>query len=124
MKNKHYTKDHEWVDVHADEATIGITQYAVDELGDIVYIELPEVGRLVTKGDEIGTVESVKTVSSIYAPLSGTITRINNDLPSRPDIINESPDANGWIVAIKPSKIDEIEALLSMADYQTHCDTL
>tara|TARA_Y100000389_G_scaffold172458_1_gene180868 strand:+ start:2920 stop:3294 length:375 start_codon:yes stop_codon:yes gene_type:complete len=124
MTNKHYTKDHEWVDVHADEATIGITQYAVDELGDIVYIELPEVGRLVTKGDEIGTVESVKTVSSIYAPLSGTITRINNDLPSRPDIINESPDANGWIVAIKPSKIDEIEALLSMADYQTHCDTL
>ncbi|MDG2265340.1 MAG: glycine cleavage system protein GcvH [Candidatus Marinamargulisbacteria bacterium] len=124
MKNKHYTKDHEWVDVHADEATIGITQYAVDELGDIVYIELPEVGRLVTKGDEIGTVESVKTVSSIYAPLSGTITRINNDLPSRPDIINESPDANGWIVAIKPSKIDEVEALLSMADYQTHCDTL
>ena len=124
MKNKHYTKDHEWVDIQANEATIGITQYAVDELGDIVYIELPDVGRLVTKGDEIGTIESVKTVSSIYAPLSGTITRINNDLPSRPDIINESSDANGWIVAIKPSKIDEMESLLSMDDYQTYCDTL
>lgn len=124
MKNKYYTKDHEWVNIQSDEATIGITQYAVDELGDIVYIELPEVGRLVKKGDEIGTVESVKTVSSIYAPLSGTITRINTDLPSKPDIINESPDTGGWIVAIRPSKIDELTTLLSTTDYHTHCDTL
>jgi glycine cleavage system H protein len=124
MSNKHYTPDHEWVEIQSTEATIGITQYAVDELGDIVYIELPEVGRSVTKGEEIGTVESVKTVSSIYAPLSGTITRINAELTERPDIVNESPDANGWMVAIEPTNSAEHHELLNASDYQKHCDSL
>tara|TARA_X000001036_G_scaffold437811_1_gene484063 strand:- start:1291 stop:1671 length:381 start_codon:yes stop_codon:yes gene_type:complete len=126
MSKRYYTNDHEWVAIPSDnaEATIGITQYAVDELGDIVYVELPEIGQSVQQGDEIGTVESVKTVSSIYAPLSGNIVRTNTELSNRPDIINEAPDSDGWMVVIAPTNADELSSLLSPSDYQHHCDTL
>ena len=126
MSNIYYTNDHEWVEVLADnaEATVGITQYAVDELGDIVYVELPEIGQSIQQGEEIGTVESVKTVSSIYAPLSGKIIRTNTALTNRPDIINEAPDSDGWMVVIAPTNTDDIKRLLSPSDYQHHCDTL
>ncbi len=115
-----YTKSHEWVKVEGDTARVGITDHAQEELGDIVYVELPNVGRVVTKEDAFGTVESVKAVSEIYAPVSGEVIEVNDALASGSEAaLNESPYENGWLVKIKLKNPAEADALLDAAAYKT-----
>jgi len=120
-KNTFFTKDHEWVSVDGDIATVGITQYATDELGEIVYVELPEIGQIFSSSDEFGTVESVKTVSSLYAPISGEVSEIN-DVVSSPEIINESPMEAGWLIRLKIDDSTELEALMTDNQYSEFTD--
>lgn len=117
-QNLKYTKDHEWALVEEDMATIGITDYAQGELGDIVYIELPGVGDSVAKGDTIGTIEAVKTVADMYSPLSGEITEVNEALADAAEKINQDPYGEGWIAKIKISTSSELDELLSPKAYQ------
>ncbi|MBO8131478.1 MAG: glycine cleavage system protein GcvH [Candidatus Marinimicrobia bacterium] len=117
-KNLKYTKDHEWVLIEDGVATIGITDYAQNELGDIVYVELPEVGKLVTKGDAVSTIEAVKTVADVYSPLSGEVNEVNETLADTAEIINKDPYGEGWIFKLKISNKDEINDLLTAEDYK------
>jgi glycine cleavage system H protein len=110
-----YTKDHEWVRMEEGAAIIGITDYAAQELGDIVYIELPEVGREVQAGESMGTIETVKAVEDVYAPLSGTVVEVNASLEQKPEAVNEDPYGEGWLVRIEPE--GDAEDLMSAADY-------
>jgi glycine cleavage system H protein len=112
-----YTKDHEWARLEGDVATIGITEYAQGELGDIVFVELPKKGLDVTQGKAFGTIEAVKAVSDMFAPLSGIITDINGALESSPEKINSDPYGAGWMVKIKLSNLNEKKNLLSAVDY-------
>jgi glycine cleavage system H protein len=113
-----YTEDHEWVRQENGEVVEGITDYAQSELSDIVYIELPETGIDVHKGEAIGTIEAVKTVSDLYAAVSGTISDINKDLEEHPDLINKDPYDAGWIVRIKISEPEELNNLLDSEEYK------
>jgi len=113
-----YTKEHEWVHLEGDRAKIGITEHAQSELGDIVFVELPEVGKRVNKGDNLATVESVKSVSDIYAPVSGEVVEVNESLESSPDIINKDPHGAGWIAVLKVADPNEVESLLDAAGYE------
>lgn len=117
-ENLRYTKDHEWAFVDGDLATIGITDYAQNELGDIVYIEFPNVGDTFSKGDAIGTIEAVKTVSDIFTPLSGEIIEINEALKDASELVNKDPYGEGWIAKIKLVDPSEINTLLSPEDYK------
>jgi len=117
-KNLKYTNDHEWALIEGDTATVGITEYAAGELGDVVYVEMPEVGDTVTKGDSIGTIEAVKTVADIYCPLSGEITAVNEALNDSSELVNQDPFGEGWIVKIKLSNPAEAAELLSPEDYK------
>ena len=116
----HYTKEHEWVRVDGDTGTVGITWHAQNELGDIVYVDLPKVGAQVSKGGNLGSVESVKAVSDIYSPVSGEVSDINEQLTSAPEKLNNDPHGEAWLVKIKLTAPDEIKSLLSAADYQTY----
>ncbi len=113
----HYTEDHEWVNVEGDTAKIGISDYAQDQLGDIVFVELPNVGDSFQKGDEFGTVESVKAVSELYIPISGEVTAINNALEDSPELVNTQPYDDGWMIAVKIADPSELDALISKGDY-------
>ena len=117
--DRKYSDQHEWVQVDDGVATLGITDFAQKELGDIVYVELPEDGREVAKGDVIGTIESVKAVSDIYAPVSGTIAGVNAALEEGPDKVNSEPFGEGWYCKIKMSAADELEALMDAAAYDS-----
>ena len=112
-----YTDDHEWIKIDSDLAIVGITDFAQSELGDIIFVEFPNVGEHVNQKDTIGTLEAVKTVADIYSPLSGEIVEINEELESNPELINEAPYNNGWILKIKINNKDEIKSLLSGDDY-------
>lgn len=112
-----YTEDHEWVSTQGGTLKVGISDYAQDQLGDIVFVELPEVGATFAKGDEFGTLESVKAVSELYLPMSGEIVAVNEALGDSPELINQDPYAN-WIVEIKPSDMSELEQLLAVAAYR------
>lgn len=112
-----YTEDHEWVSTKGGTLKVGISDYAQDQLGDIVFVELPEVGATFAKGDEFGTLESVKAVSELYLPMSGEIVAVNEALGDSPELINQDPYAN-WIVEIKPSDMSELEQLLAVAAYR------
>jgi len=112
-----YTNDHEWIKIDSDLAIVGITDFAQSELGDIIFVEFPNVGEHVNQKDTIGTLEAVKTVADIYSPLSGEIVEINEELESNPELINEAPYNNGWILKIKINNKDEIKSLLSGDDY-------
>ena len=115
-----YTKEHEWLKViGSDCVQIGITDYAQRELGDVVFVELPTVGSVIAKGESLGTVESVKAVSDVYAPVSGTITAVNTQLTSAPESINQAPHGNGWLVELKPTQADELNTLLSATEYDS-----
>jgi len=113
-----YSKDHEWVRVEGDIAVIGITDYAQSELGDIVYVELPEVGTKVQKGDTVATVEAVKTAADVYSPVSGEVVEVNSALEEHAELINKDPYGEGWIVKIKMSNPDELNELLSAEEYK------
>ena len=119
-ENLRFTSEHEWVRVadEGDEVTIGITDYAAGELGDIVYVELPEVGKQVAAGDTMGTIEAVKTVADLYAPLSGTVTAVNASLQDHPELVNGSPYGDGWFVRLRASARAQLEGLLTHDAYQ------
>jgi len=113
-----YTKDHEWSRVQAKKAMIGITDFARDQLGDVVYLELPEVGAEVKRGQPFGVVESTKAVSELFAPLTGKVTKVNQELVDAPEGINDSPYEKGWMIEIELSQPDEVAQLLSATQYQ------
>jgi glycine cleavage system H protein len=114
-----YTKEHEWVRIEGDIATVGITDFAQSELGDIVFVEIETQGETMASGDTFGTVEAVKTVSDLYMPLSGEIVEVNADLQSNPENINEDPYQKGWMIKIKMSDSSEANALMDAANYQS-----
>ena len=113
-----YSSDHEWVQVEGNRARVGITDYAQDALGDIVYVQLPTLGATVSAGDSFGEVESTKSVSDVYAPLSGTIAAINDTLVGSPDTMNRDPYGDGWVCEIEMSDPDQVSGLLDAAAYQ------
>lgn len=116
--NLKYTKDHEWIRIEGDTGTIGITDYAQGELGDVVFVELPAVGKSVKAHDSFGTIEAVKAVSDLYAPISGTITEVNKTLEKSPETVNKDPYNTGWMVKIKLTSAAEVSALLDAAGYK------
>jgi glycine cleavage system H protein len=115
-----YTKDHEWIHVQGATATIGITDYAQHELGDVVFVEMPKVGAKIKAGESFGTVESVKAVSEIYAPASGEVTEINSKLADTPETINSDPHKAAWLIKIKLADAKEISGLMDAAAYQSY----
>jgi glycine cleavage system H protein len=112
-----YSKEHEWVLVEGNTATIGITEFAQEELGDIVYVELPEVGEKIVKDDPFGAVESVKAVSDVYAPVSGTVLETNDVLPDNPETINDDPYGDGWMIRVDLSDKDDLKDLMDEVEY-------
>lgn len=116
----HYTQNHEWVALEANQAKVGITEYAQGELGDIVFVELPTPGTQVNKGENLATVESVKAVSDVYAPVSGKVLDVNPQLGSSPELINQDPHGTGWLVLLEASDPSEAETLLDAAGYEHH----
>lgn len=117
-----YSKEHEWVLVEGDSVIIGISDFAQNELGEVVYVEVPEVGEKISKEDPFGAVESVKAVSDLYAPVSGTVVEVNDALPDTPELINDDPYGEGWIIKVTLSDPDELGELLSAAEYTEHCE--
>ncbi|RMD87352.1 MAG: glycine cleavage system protein GcvH [Calditrichaeota bacterium] len=117
-----YTSEHEWVKLEDDIATVGITDYAQNELGDIVYVELPKVGDHTQQMEPFGTIEAVKAVSDLYAPLSGEVVEVNHLLEEQPELINTDPYGEGWMIKIKISDESEIEELLSPEEYQAQIE--
>ena len=113
-----YSQEHEWVAVDGDIATIGITDYAQEQLGDVVYVELPAVGKVLNKDDTFGVVESVKAVSDIYAPVSGTVTETNADLPNAPELVNADPYGEAWMIRVRLSNPQEVNEMMDAAAYQ------
>jgi glycine cleavage system H protein len=115
-----YTEDHEWIEVEDDVATVGITDYAQSELGDVVYVELPEIGEKAVQGKAFGLVEAVKTVADLYAPVSGEILEINHHLSQNPGLLNQSPYDEGWVIKIRMADPAEMDALLDDQGYAAH----
>ncbi|MCL6515577.1 glycine cleavage system protein GcvH [Alicyclobacillus sp.] len=115
-----YSKEHEWVRVEGNRAYVGITDFAQDELGDIVFVELPEVGATVTANETFGTVESVKTVSDLFAPVSGKVVEVNTALTDNPEKVNESPYGDGWMIVVEMTDPGELNALLDADGYRAH----
>lgn len=116
--NLKYTKDHEWVLIDGDEATIGITEFAQSELGDIVFVEIETVGEVMEKEEVFGSIEAVKTVSDLFMPLSGEIISLNESLENNPELVNVDPYGEGWMIKIKYSNINELDALLDNIAYE------
>lgn len=119
-----YSEDHEWVLVEGDTATVGITDYAQNALGDIVFVETPEEGREVEQGEDCAVVESVKTASDVYAPISGTITEGNGALEDEPELVNSSPEGDGWFFKMTIGDASELDKLLDEAGYKAYCEGL
>ena len=115
-----YTKDHEWVRVEGDVATIGITDYAQSQLGDVVYVELPQVGKAVRKGEEAAVVESVKAASEVYAPLSGEVVEVNAKLEGAPQTVNEAPFGDGWFLRLRLRDAEELDGLMDEDAYKQY----
>ena len=117
-KDLKYTKDHEWAKIDGNVVTVGITDHAQSALGDVVYVELPKVGRAVKKGETFGVVESIKAVSDLYSPLSGTVKEVNESLPNDPSSINRDPYVGSWMVKIEASNASELEELMDATKYE------
>ena len=117
-----YSKEHEWILVEDDICTLGITSYAQSELGEVVFVELPEVGASFNSEDEIGSIESVKAVAEIYTPVSGEITEVNSDLEDAPETVNDDPHLDGWLVKIKMTDPSELDDLMNAEAYQEFVD--
>jgi glycine cleavage system H protein len=115
-----YSKEHEWVLVEDKVATVGITDYAQEQLGDIVFVEMPAIGDKVSKEDAFGVVESVKAVSDIYAPVSGKVLEVNDDLPDNPEMVNEDPYGDGWMIKIEINDPEEMQDLMTAAEYEEY----
>ena len=119
MSELRYTEDHEWVRIDGDVVTVGISDYAQEQLGDIVFVELPDVGKTVSRSDETGVIESVKAASEVYAPVSGEVIEVNAALADTPDKVNSDPTGDGWFMKIKLSDASEVEKLMDEAAYKT-----
>lgn len=119
-----YTRDHEWIRLDGDIAVVGITDYAQEQLGDIVYVELPEPGKKLEKGGEFCVVESVKAASEVFAPISGEVTEANTGLGDQPGAVNESPEGNGWLIKLKPANKADIDGLMDEAAYKAYLETI
>jgi len=115
-----YTKDHEWAKIEGKRARIGITDFAQDQLTDVVYVELPPIGKTVKQGEPIGTVESVKAVSEIFAPISGTVVEVNKALVDKPELVNKDPYGEGWMVVVEATAPAQANALMDAAAYRRH----
>ena len=122
-KELRYHKEHEWVRVDGKQATLGISHFAQDALGDIVFLDLPKVGAAVTANQQVGEVESTKTTSSIYSPVSGKITKINMDLKDHPEVVNSDPYGKGWIAIIELSDPKQVDGLMTAAQYEAFLST-
>jgi glycine cleavage system H protein len=117
-----YSKEHEWVRVDGNTAYVGITDFAQDELGDIVFVELPEVGTTVQVNDTFGTVESVKTVSDLFAPVSGKVVQVNHELENTPEKVNSEPYDGGWMIAVEMDNAGDLDSLLAETAYKAHIE--
>ncbi|MCT6870468.1 MAG: glycine cleavage system protein GcvH [Bartonella sp.] len=118
MTKLYFTEDHEWISLDGDVATVGITNHAQEQLGDLVFVELPEVGSTVAKGDAAAVVESVKAASDVYSPVDGTITEVNEALTSDPAMVNQKAEKEGWLWKMKLSDASQLDGLMSAADYK------
>ncbi|MGX1099240.1 glycine cleavage system protein GcvH [Amorphus sp. MBR-141] len=121
---KRYTEDHEWLDIDGDVATVGITSYAQSQLGDVVFVELPETGVQIAKGKEAAVVESVKAASEVYAPISGEVVEVNTALPDAPDTVNSDPEGAGWFMKIRFADQAEVASLMDETAYKAFLETL
>ena len=122
--SRYFTQEHEWIDLDGDVATVGITEYAQSQLGDIVFVETPEEGRTVSKGDEAAVVESVKAASDVYAPVSGSVVEGNPALGDNPGLVNEDPEGEGWFFRMTLSDTSELDGLMDEAKYQSFVASL
>lgn len=122
MSDVKYSKEHEWISVEGDVATIGITRHAAEQLGDLVFVELPAIGKTVAPGDETAVVESVKAASEVYAPLSGEVVEVNSVLEGEPGKVNEAPEGDGWFLKLKLSELSELDGLMDAAAYKAFVD--
>jgi glycine cleavage system H protein len=120
MMDTYFTREHEWIRINGTTGIVGITAYAADQLGDITYVELPKVGREVRQSDILCTIESVKAASDIYAPLSGKVTEVNSALDSEPEIVNRSPEEEGWLVRMEITEPDGLKSLLLREEYDDY----
>lgn len=120
LEDLSYTKDHEWIRVSGDSATVGITDHAQNQLGDVVYVELPRVGDKFELSESFGSVESVKAVSEIYMPIGGTVTQVNDALNESPEKVNEDPYGTGWMIVIKMDEPSQVDSLLSAIEYEDY----
>ena len=121
---RYFTDEHEWIDVEGDTATVGITDYAQEQLGDIVFVELPDVGATLEKGGDAAVVESVKAASDVYSPVSGEVTEANDALEDDPALVNSSPEEEGWFFKLTIADKDEMEGLMDAKAYKSFCDSL
>jgi glycine cleavage system H protein len=124
MAETRYTQEHEWIRLEGGVATIGITDYAQQQLGDVVYVELPAIGKKVTKGGDMAVVESVKAASEVYAPIAGEIVAVNDALTATPALVNSSPDGEGWFTKLKPDNVGDLKELMDEAAYKKFVDGL
>jgi glycine cleavage system H protein len=119
-----YTKEHEWARVEGDLVRVGITAYAVEQLGDVTLVDLPDVGDAVRAHERFGDIESVKTVSELFSPLSGEIVAINEELDANPELVNDAPYSGGWLILVKPNDLGELETILDSAGYEDFLNSL
>ncbi len=119
-KDLRYTKTHEWARMEKDRVRVGLSDFAQGELSDIVFVELPKIGQEVTQGKEMGVVESVKSASDLYSPVTGQVVEINDKLSKNPEMVNKSPYADGWLVVVKPASADELKKLMDPVAYEKH----
>ncbi|WP_186418668.1 glycine cleavage system protein GcvH [Bosea sp. CS1GBMeth4] len=124
MADTRYTKDHEYIRIEGDTGTVGITDYAQGQLGDVVFVELPALGKALSKGGEAAVVESVKAASEVYAPVSGEVVAVNSELEAAPGTVNEDPAGKGWFVKLRLADASELDGLMSEAEYQDYIKTL
>ncbi len=123
-QNYYFTKDHEWVSVDGDIATIGITDFAQKQLGDVVFVEIPDVGKILAVRQTIGSIESVKAVSEVYSPISGEVVQTNGELASEPEAVNQDPHGKGWILKLKMADKADLKALMQASDYEKFLEGL
>lgn len=124
MATAHYTRDHEWIRVDGEVATVGITGYAQEQLGDVVYVELPEIGRQVEKGEEVAVVESVKAAAEVYAPVAGEVVAVNGALEGAPGTVNADAEGNGWFFKIRVAEIADLGGLMTEEQYSAFLETI
>ena len=117
MSDHRYTKEHEWIRIDGDVGTVGISNFAQEQLGDVVFVDLPEIGKTMATGDEAAVIESVKAASELYAPVSGEVIEVNSALNDAPELVNSDPTGEGWFIKIRLSKADEVQALMDEAAY-------